>query len=321
MMNATGSVENKIIVLGPNGRQDLRPDVVVLGPGGIKGYLELGALFNLEQEGYLYKVKTYCGVSVGSIISMLLVCGFTVKEIATHSLDIKAFEYDGISNFEQSEGIFKNEMMRKKLTTMITEKLCLTYVPTFHQLYTFTGKILVVVTTNRSDGCADFFSPEETPNENILNAVMGSINIPIVFSRVEINGKVQDDGAIGNCYPIDYFDNGRDVVFGIFVEHENDKSKSGVLHTIYNCICSIMRFHRNRIISCSSNKCYHIELFSDSIDTIGIASDITLKAEMISRGRAECEQFLNKLQRGEKIVLKSYKSPKKRSESKYLINK
>ena len=49
------------------------PEVIVIGPGGCKGFLELGALLYLEKEGYLRSVKTYAGVSVGAVISLLIV--------------------------------------------------------------------------------------------------------------------------------------------------------------------------------------------------------------------------------------------------------
>jgi len=53
-----------------------KPDIVILGPGGIKGFLELGVLYALQNNNLLENVHTYVGVSVGSIISLLLVCGF-----------------------------------------------------------------------------------------------------------------------------------------------------------------------------------------------------------------------------------------------------
>ena len=38
---------------------DWKPSVLVLGPGGIKGHLELGALLILEKEGYLSNIHQF----------------------------------------------------------------------------------------------------------------------------------------------------------------------------------------------------------------------------------------------------------------------
>jgi predicted acylesterase/phospholipase RssA len=298
----------------------IKPDVVIIGPGGIKGYLELGALFHLEKNGYLKKVRTYCGVSVGSIIALLLSCGCNVGNIIYSSLKIQAFEYNGLADFgKKGVGIFNNDKMRQYLIELVKDRLAIDYVPTFEQLYLLTKKILVVVTTKRK-GESCFFSPEETPNDNIINAVMGSINIPIVFGDIEINGEIHDDGAIGNCCPTDYFDNGVDIIFTLFIEQRVIGKE--IIHVAQNSICSMMRFHRNRIISECSDKCYFIELLSDTIDVIGIASDIDAKAKMLISGMKTCENFLAEIENNNsnKRLLKSYSKPKKRAEAKYLIS-
>ena len=58
-----------------------KPDVLVLGPGAIKGFYMLGGLSKLEHNGYLSNVKVWVGVSIGSVISLLLICGYSIKEI------------------------------------------------------------------------------------------------------------------------------------------------------------------------------------------------------------------------------------------------
>jgi predicted acylesterase/phospholipase RssA len=298
----------------------IRPSIVIIGPGGIKGYLELGALFHLEKNGYLKKVQVYCGVSVGSIIALLLSCGCDVGNIIRSSLQIQAFEYNGLADFgKKGVGIFNNDKMRQYLIELVKDRLAIDYVPTFKQLYYLTGKILVVTTTKRK-GESFFFSPEETPDDNIVNAVMGSINIPIVFGDVEINGEIHDDGAIGNCCPTDYFDDGINVIFTLFIEQRVIGKE--IIHVAQNSICSMMRFHRNRIISECSDKCFFIELLSDTIDVIGIASDADAKAKMLVAGMKTCENFLTEIENNNtnKRLLKSYSKPKKRAEAKYPIS-
>ena len=63
-------------------------DTLILGPGGVKGFLELGSLYCLERKGELNGIKTYIGVSIGSLISLLLTSNFKVLDIFLEFISI-----------------------------------------------------------------------------------------------------------------------------------------------------------------------------------------------------------------------------------------
>lgn len=55
--------------------------IVCFGGGGIKG-ISLGGLnYVLHKHGVLKNVKVFAGVSIGAILALLNVCGYTPKEI------------------------------------------------------------------------------------------------------------------------------------------------------------------------------------------------------------------------------------------------
>jgi len=58
---------------------------VVLSGGGTKGLLILGALQYYYEKSYynMDEVVTYCGTSIGSVISLLLICGYPPLDIFT----------------------------------------------------------------------------------------------------------------------------------------------------------------------------------------------------------------------------------------------
>ena len=58
-----------------------KPRVLVLGPGGIKGFAILGCLALLEDNGLFNETDTYCGVSIGALICLLMVAGYEIREI------------------------------------------------------------------------------------------------------------------------------------------------------------------------------------------------------------------------------------------------
>ena len=59
---------------------------LVLSGGETKGLAQLGALHYFWENGQLdhQSITHYAGASVGSLISLLLVCGYTPFEIWTH---------------------------------------------------------------------------------------------------------------------------------------------------------------------------------------------------------------------------------------------
>ena len=81
------------------------------GGGGIKG-ISLGGLnYVLHKHGVLKNVKVFAGVSIGAILALLNVCGYTPKEIIKLCVneDINQFVGDvRISNLLE-ENIYHQE--------------------------------------------------------------------------------------------------------------------------------------------------------------------------------------------------------------------
>ena len=71
------------------------PNVLVLGPGGIKGFAELGALIFLESVNYIDSIDTIVGCSVGSVIGLLLIIGYSATEILSEVIQSSIFDEIG----------------------------------------------------------------------------------------------------------------------------------------------------------------------------------------------------------------------------------
>ncbi|GAH01238.1 unnamed protein product, partial [marine sediment metagenome] len=56
-------------------KEEWKPNILVIGPGGIKGFYYCGALLSLDSGGILSDVDTIVGCSVGSLIGLLLISG------------------------------------------------------------------------------------------------------------------------------------------------------------------------------------------------------------------------------------------------------
>src|SRR5437762_49683 len=100
------------------------PTVLVLGPGGIKGFIELGALLYFEQQTqFLSQIKIIIGVSIGSMIGLLYTSGFTVSDIIEMALTMDFFKdifsFSAI-NITKKMGLISNDKIKDKLSQKLT---------------------------------------------------------------------------------------------------------------------------------------------------------------------------------------------------------
>jgi predicted acylesterase/phospholipase RssA len=234
------------------------PRVSVIGPGGAQGFKVLGFLSPVEDSGLLNYVDTYCGVSVGAIISLLIICGYQIREIVGEAAKLDIFKEIEDFNFKsmiENQGLMSNEPARKRLTQLVIDKFG--NVPTLYSLYMRTGKAFVTVTLNATDEECVIMDPFKTPDISCVDATMFSMNIPFLFYQLVYRGKVYVDGAIANPYPVDYFDDGKTNILGIYTKTVQNNSISGLLgnpnetnseHDFTPSTCNIQRSIGSRTI-------------------------------------------------------------------------
>ncbi len=274
-----------------------KPEILVLGPGGIKGFLELGVLYVLESEDFLTDVHTYVGVSVGAIVSLLMVCGRTITEIIAEAADADIFQDLSSVNIKDSTeklGLVSSDPIRRKLVRSVLEKFG--YIPTLQQLFNSTGLTLVCVTVNLDKEEPEYMSHENEPDIPCVDAVMYSMNIPIIFYKLKYKGCVYVDGALGNPYPINQYDDGFTKILGIYIESTRKTTREPGNSTATMYFHKIVQFTmgqlRTMILENCSDMCKHIRLQSNIIDTTGLTIDANLKADMILEGYTHGAEFL-----------------------------
>ena len=161
------------------------PRTLVIGPGGVKGLKVLGFLSPIEDAGILEYVDTYCGVSVGAVISLLIVAGYKIREIVGEAatLDIfKDIENLTVQSMVENKGFMSNEPFRKRLSQLILNKFGT--IPTLYNLYMLTGKAFIAVTLNATDEECVMMGPFTHPRISCVDATMFSINIPFFFFQL-----------------------------------------------------------------------------------------------------------------------------------------
>ena len=207
---------------------------IVLGSGGYKGYAILGLLHYFYLKNNLKNVKTYIGTSVGSIISLLLLFGYSPCQILKSSIDINLMEYNDlnyVSDMSKGLGLLSISKLRRIIEDLVISKV--NKIPTLQGLkdmgYNFTA-----VTTNAYSGEIVYLNHDIFPELSCVEAVLMSSSVPLIFPKYEYKGKFYIDGASTNPFPISYVNNKVDDILGIvlFTKLNKDDSLSTYVNNL-----------------------------------------------------------------------------------------
>jgi predicted acylesterase/phospholipase RssA len=222
-------------------------NTLVLSGGGISGGSNiLGALHYLETHDKLNDITYYAGSSIGGLISLLLIIGYTPLEIITYVCTNGLFKnkiFMDVFNMMNSQGALRYFEFNDKLEKMIIHKIGI--LPTFGKLKMLFKKDIMVTSYNYTNSQLEYISSETHPDIPCLTAIRMTCNIPLIFEKFVYNGCEYIDGCIGSSFPISYFttlwptDNQRiNTIIGIVIyttESEIDKNE-GVISYLGNLL-------------------------------------------------------------------------------------
>lgn len=270
------------------------PKIIILGPGGMKGIMELGALQKLHEQGCLNDVERFVGCSIGTIISLLYICGYLPYELLLKSKEycnLLQFlpEHMTIKEYLTTGGIIPPKKIKETLDILVKNKL--ETVPTLAQLKMIRNISLTVVYSNIETCTYGYINEETHPNMLCTDAAIIGINIPGLISSGYFDGIDYTDGALTNPYPINIYDDGDTDILGIFIQQTYDVNnffERSMFIYVNMTIASL----RNFIIRHASNKCKHLELKTNIQDPTGIFIRHDEREDMYSSGYKECDKFL-----------------------------
>lgn len=150
---------------------------VALSGGGIRGVAHLGVLKALEEFGL--KPNIISGVSAGAIVGSLYAVGYSIPEIEDFFIK-SSFSKNIRFNMPKNGGITSSKGYRNYLESYLGDK-------TFEDL----DIPLIVNAAELFSGHNEYFS-----TGSLVNAVVASASVPVLFSPAEINDKLYVDGGI-----------------------------------------------------------------------------------------------------------------------------
>ncbi len=164
--------------------------------GGAKGFAHLGA-FKAFREHEL-KPNIIAGTSAGALAGVFLADGFEPEEVAELFKGHKLTDFASLSLF--SGGLLKPngvaEMMKKNLRAKTFEELQIPF---------------IAVAT-------DWEMPEIKcfrEGKDLVDAVVASCTVPMVFQPIEINGRKYVDGGVLKNFPVSVIREEAEYIIGV----------------------------------------------------------------------------------------------------------
>ncbi|MFC2080311.1 patatin-like phospholipase family protein [Bacteroidota bacterium] len=155
---------------------------IVLSGGAVRGFAHLGVLKALHEADMIPDVIS--GVSAGSIVGAFYADGYEPEEIL-EIFESKNF-YKLIGILFRGSGLFDTRGLKKLLKNNLKAR-------TFDQL----KKPLFIAATNLISGRVEYFS-----QGSLIDKVLASSSIPVVFKPQKIKGIPYVDGGLINNLPL-----------------------------------------------------------------------------------------------------------------------
>lgn len=268
-------------------------NVLILGPGGDKGTVELGALQYMKIKDCLNNLNIIAGVSIGAIIGLLYLCGYEIDDIykiASETEFLDPSKGINLKEIVEKRGIFSQHTFEEKLKKLVKTKFGI--VPTLAQLYEFTGiEFMCVVTNIKPDiQTPEYFSYKTEPHLSCIECALMSSNIPFVFEKKEYKNGIYIDGAFTNPCPIDQYDNGINKILALSVVTLPKKDLSFVEY-LMRSIHAPMTQLREIMDKKASKNVLHLKIPISVENSLGLFSNSQDKNRMYMEGFKYAQNF------------------------------
>lgn len=192
---------------------------LAISGGGIKGIAFVSTLYELDKKGLLNNLEKVSGTSIGSFIAACLVSGMKPKEL----LDI-LFHYDlsilrdfDMKNMFKSKSILKGIKIKQFFTTILEKKIDPNI--TLQNFFEHTGIEFISVACCLNTATIEYISYKKFPELTLIESIMMSTAIPIIFPPIKYKHKLYVDGGMINNFPIDILDMSSEYTYGITIKN------------------------------------------------------------------------------------------------------
>lgn len=203
-----------------------RIETLILSGGGVRGIAYIGVFEFLERlaneahEKSLTKtivdIKNVCTVSIGSLLGLLYVIGYTSAELKEELMnkDLSRLKNIRLNNLVYQYGFDSGDVLMNWIESLLIKRGVSKDI-TFRELWQLTTINYQVICTNINTYKSVIFDHNDMPNLKVLKAVRMSMSIPFVFTAEKYRGDIYVDGGLTDNYPIRLYDDNLSTVLGV----------------------------------------------------------------------------------------------------------
>ena len=237
-----------------NKENDITETVVynklILSGGGIKGSMYIGMLKYLEENDIILEyINEITGTSIGAFIGMLLILGYTSRELEEIFLSLNFEDLKDVSlvNLETNYGFASGIKLSNLIKKLISDKKFDSDI-NLRALHAKSGVSLVVCGYNVNKKTSVFFDVYSTPDIPVHLAILISMSIPILFCAVKHKGDLYTDGGIVCNLPVKYY----------IQKYKNKKDLDKVMKKTLSVVFEEINYHKSDVISTFDDYLYSI---------------------------------------------------------------
>lgn len=185
---------------------------LVLSGGGVKGCAYIGFFEHLENNQSA-EFDAYAGTSIGALFCLLKCLKYTSAEMKLLIEDYWLLFHPELrfKNIPECYALNNMSLVYKFLKEII-ERRSLHAKITFEDLMMWTNTPLHITLTNLNSGDVVYASYLTHPKWSVIDAVIGSMSLPILFPPKIIDNEMYVDGGLVDNFPVDPVRNTYEIV-------------------------------------------------------------------------------------------------------------
>jgi predicted acylesterase/phospholipase RssA len=198
---------------------------IIFSGGGFKGWAYIGTIRALHEKIPFKNIEHVIGVSIGSLLALLYILqiDYTILLDFRINLDIKKYLDVDIDSFLINQSLIEGLKIKEAFINSTQNKI--TNDTTFMELYNKTGVKYTTCAFNITKVQLDYFNKDLTPNVKIIDSIMASCALPLLFPAYCIENNWYYDGAVCNNCPCNLVDPKVSIAFDISSHNTQSKYK------------------------------------------------------------------------------------------------
>lgn len=270
---------------------------LVLGGGGIKGFSHLGVL-NYYVSNHSLEVdllEEAVGTSVGALICLLLLCGYTPQELYSYFFSIDnlvKFSKGDIWNIFTKRGLVDISSPFGIIENMVIDKLG--RIPTMKEFYNLNKVVFKVTVSNYTKLKVEYLNYRTNPDLPITEAVKMSCCLPPIFQSISYQNNIYIDGGMADNFPIDGLDNKNGDVLALAITTIYTKDDDSFIDYTYKVMIFPSEILSSLRIDKTPKNMTLIKICLKNISTVDFSVSKEIKANLFNQGERDAKTVESK---------------------------